>query len=471
MNIRWPFGIVILCLLSATAFSQSLKTDAWLEDFSQIRREMSGHYANLEWAVEERQVDLKKLTADTEERIRTAPSEAMARAAIESFLRAFGDGHLRVEWTPPVQAPQSTGTKLCERLGFAPRPTTAGIEFSTLSGFQMIESNASKYIPAGFGTLPTGKRFGIVRIGRFMETAFPGLCEDAAAELELTAESLCDDKCEDKLRYRASDLFTAALAAQVEQLKASNIDVLVVDITGNGGGNDVYQAMARILTAKPLRTSASGFVRHPHWAAIHKEALTDLESEIPKATPAMTKRLKDGAESVRRNVAEAEKSCDLSPLWENQKVNCSIVAMRDKHSPNYAKPGELSNTALGRTFFGVSQYSYREGVYRDRLVVLIDARTASSSEAFASMLRDNGAATIVGQPSLGAGCGYSNGGIPVTLKNSGARVRMPDCIRFRADGTNEINGIDPDVTVHWRSNDSPFQKARRTISTIGGLVK
>jgi hypothetical protein len=37
---------------------------------------------------------------------------------------------------------------------------------------------------------------------------------------------------------------------------------------------------------------------------------------------------------------------------------------------------------------------------------------------------------------------------------------------LRADGSNEINGIDPDVFVPWRQNDSPQQRARRVAKAL-----
>ena len=50
---------------------------------------------------------------------------------------------------------------------------------------------------------------------------------------------------------------------------------------------------------------------------------------------------------------------------------------------------------------------------------------------------------------LGVGCGYTNGGNPTTLKHSGLVIRMPDCVRLRADGGNEFKGIRPDYPVAW----------------------
>jgi hypothetical protein len=78
-------------------YGQTIKTNAWLEDFAQLKREMSDHYANLEWAVEHRGLDLKQLSERTEARLRRARSDPEAQESIESFLSAFGDGHLIIK--------------------------------------------------------------------------------------------------------------------------------------------------------------------------------------------------------------------------------------------------------------------------------------------------------------------------------------------------------------------------------------
>ncbi len=53
----------------------------------------------------------------------------------------------------------------------------------------------------------------------------------------------------------------------------------------------------------------------------------------------------------------------------------------------------------------------------------------------------------------GAGCGHTDGGTPTTLTNSRAILKLPDCVRFRADGSNEVRGILPDVVLASRAND------------------
>jgi C-terminal processing protease CtpA/Prc len=132
-------------------------------------------------------------------------------------------------------------------------------------------------------------------------------------------------------------------------------------------------------------------------------------------------------------------------------------------------PDSLPGKPSSRYLFYPSRYKYREGAYSGKLMILTDRGTASSAEYFTAMLRDNNAATIIGEPTYGAGCGYTNKGIQTFLKNSGARVKMPDCVRLRADGSNEVAGITPDVLVPWRTNDTRYQRATRVYEILAKL--
>ena len=55
---------------------------------------MSSHYANVEWAVDQRGMELPRLRAETEDALRQAKDDAEARRILERFVDAFGDGHL-----------------------------------------------------------------------------------------------------------------------------------------------------------------------------------------------------------------------------------------------------------------------------------------------------------------------------------------------------------------------------------------
>lgn len=462
--------ILIILTGSGSLSAQSIKSAEWLEDFAQLKREMSVHYANLEWAVEERGLDLKQLSDTAEANLQKAQTQAEAKKIIEDFLSSFADAHLRVDWVSTSQNPQSKPepVSFCQSLGYRPASyAKPGINFSAFKNFRPLTGENSKYLPAGVLNLNNGKKIGVIRIALFMETQFAGLCEKAASEMKLASDSKCDDKCEDKINQRVSTLLTEALAAQVEELKREKIDALLIDITSNGGGTNWYEPAARTLTPKPLRSADFGFLKHAHWTKQLKEKLEDVENQIQKnPSPKLKGLLEKEAENLRTEITETQKTCDRSGVWGNLKLDCSLVVKASKPVLSYAKPGEITDPDISRLLFGASSYIYREGVYDGKLMVLIDQRTASSSEAFTSMLSDSNAATVIGQPSMGAGCGYTNGGIETILKNSSAKVRMPDCVRFRADGSNEVAGITPDILIPWRQNDTPFQKAKRTVETL-----
>jgi hypothetical protein len=195
-----------------------------------------------------------------------------------------------------------------------------------------------------------------------------------------------------------------------------------------------------------------------------------IEADARQSSPPNRELLLRGADILRKAVIESQQSCDRRGIWENRKPDCSLVATTPALYPQsvlpFAKPGSLPDKPSSRFLFYPSRYTYREGVYSGQLMVLVDYGTWSSAEYFAAMLRDNNAAMIIGEPTGGAGCGYTGGGIQTFLKNSGAKVKIPDCVRLRADGTNEVAGITPDVLIPWRANDSRYQRVKRVFDAL-----
>ncbi|HEV2802596.1 MAG TPA: S41 family peptidase [Pyrinomonadaceae bacterium] len=443
-----------------------------------MKREMADHYANLEWAIEHRGLDLKQLSERTETRLRQARTDAEAQAVIESFLGEFGDGHLYIEWarkggdttTGHADSRPAKQPALCERLGYRSQDATPRLVFSRLNNFREVKTEDSRYFPTGVLSLPGGRNVGVIRIHLFSEYMFPDLCEKAVSEAGLTGESPCDEECDERIERAAANLLTAAFARQITSLKRSKIHALMVDITGNGGGTNWAEAAARTLTAKPLRSPRQAFIRHEHWTRQLKTRLTAVEADARQASPPHRDVLLRAAETLRQAMLETQHSCARESIWENRKPGCSLIASMPPLYPQsvlpYAKPGSLPEMPSSRYIFYPSRYAYDEGVYAGRLLVLVDRGTASSAEYFTALLRDNHATTVIGEPTVGAGCGYTNRGIPTVLKNSGAKVKIPDCVRLRADGSNEVEGITPDVLVPWRRNDSPYQKVKRVFDIL-----
>lgn len=486
MNRNLIFTIVFALLILAAggaARGQEFKTDSWLEDFAQLKREMSAHYANLDWAIEIRGLELKQLSEQTESRLLQARSETEAKKIIESFLDVFGDGHLSVQWaqnkvnnsSPADNAQPNSQIPLCQRLGYQSQNQPSRIAFTRLNDFREINTEDSKYFSIGVLRVAAKSDVGVIKIGIFSEYAFPDLCEQAAAQMSLTKDSPCDEGCEDRVERTAANLLTAALARQIEALKRNKISGLLVDITGNGGGTNWTEPAARTFSAKPLRSPRQQFIRHEHWTKQLKRRLEIIEADARQSAPPNRELLLQGADILRKAIMESQKPCDRGVVWENRKPDCSIIADAPALYPQsvlaFAKPGSLPDKPSSRFLFYPSRYAYSEGVYTGKLMVLVDQGTWSSAEYFAAMLRDNNAAAIIGAPTGGAGCGYTNGGIQTYLKNSGARVKIPDCVRLRADGSNEVEGITPDVIIPWRANDSRYQRVKRVLDALSGQMK
>ena len=287
--------------------------------------------------------------------------------------------------------------------------------------------------------------------------------------MKLSKDGTCDEACEEQIEIKAANLLTAALSRQVDVLKKGGIDQLLVDISGNGGGTNWIEPAARTLSGKALQTPRQLFIRHAHWTNQLIKRLEVLKQDIKLPAVKNNQTFRNAEKKLEVAIVASKEPCDRSAVWENEKLSCSLISHIELYPQSvlpYAKPGSLGRLPSTQFLFYPSRYNYREGVYAGTVTILVDANTWSSAEYFAAMLKDNNAATIIGEPTGGAGCGYTNGGIPTFLKNSGAQIKIPDCIRLRADGSNEVSGITPDVLIPWRRNDSPYQRAKRVFDTI-----
>jgi C-terminal processing protease CtpA/Prc len=129
----------------------------------------------------------------------------------------------------------------------------------------------------------------------------------------------------------------------------------------------------------------------------------------------------------------------------------------------YAEADELADLPIAASLFYPLSYGYREGVYTGELFIAMDQASASATELFAALLHDNGAATLIGERSWGAGCGYTNGGVTLELPEVALTLRAPDCARLRANGANERSGLVPDLPLGWAEKDR-VEKARMALA-------
>jgi len=446
----------------------------WIADWEQVRQAMSSHYANLEWAVIEREAPLGALFEMGAQRLTAARSEAEAREVFERFERYLGDGHVDFVWSRAGASATSPGLAQadrpspCEQLGFRGDSRDSGAVATRLPGYRPLD-DASGF-PAGVVEVD-GQIVGVIRIALFSPQAHPAACAAALAELTPAGEP-CDEACSERLWGLAADRVTADFSDRLRALKAAGATTLLVDIAGNGGGTEWVEAVARIVTPVPLRSARVGFVRHPHWVRAFAEGERRMRQAAVGLTAQDRTRLEGYAGAYAAARAQAEQPCDPAPLFEGRRPDCDWLGSGELYSTGpmaVLDPAIIGQPWAAQVFTPLA-FAFEPGVWSGPLVVLVDGATASASEEFAAVLQDNGAAVILGAPTAGAGCGHTRGGIDVVLRHSGARLRLPDCARFRADGTNEVSGIDPDVLIGFRDNDGPARRVKRLAAALPAAI-
>jgi hypothetical protein len=288
-------GLIALFCAGGAAAQEAYDPAPWIADLQQVREVVTAHYANLEWAVKDRGVDLPAAYARAETGLGKAGGEAEARRLMSAFLSGFGDGHLRVEWptTQPVGAPAPTtpsaparpgnAESLCGELGFSSWGEDTRAVARRLPGYEPLrETPAAKYFPAGT-IRREGRTIGVLRIHLFMPQSRPDLCREVLAAAPEPNDGPCDVFCRNRLMARIEAHYSDALAQQLDALNKAGADVLLLDLAGNGGGSDWVGAAARMISPKPLRAQPLGLIRHPDFARSQgaSGAAEDLRRRCP----------------------------------------------------------------------------------------------------------------------------------------------------------------------------------------------
>lgn len=258
--------------------AQEFDPKPWLEDLSQSRAAFTEKYANFDWAIFERQIDLSKLFAETRDRVATAGSDVQAKAAFDRLARQLGDGHVEFQW-PNIRTgggKDNAPGNACADLGYEVNKLARPLA-SHIRGYKSI-SQASQEFPAGLLTVGDTK-IGIVKIGLFSPQGSPSLCETAIRALKISANESCDDACSDTVEQWAAEKMTGDLEETLAALQKAGATTLLIDITQNGGGNEWTEAAARMVTGVPLVSERLGFVCGAHWV----KKWSDLAADLRKA--------------------------------------------------------------------------------------------------------------------------------------------------------------------------------------------
>lgn len=451
-----------LAVLAAQPVAAAEPFDAagWRADLAQMRAAFATRYANLEWAQTVREADLANAFDDLDRRLGTVTSDAEARALFDGLTGGLKDGHVRISW-PSTNAAVASGAAPSPCDDLVMKKTRVGdAVLAPLPGYEPLTTPQSSVFPAGLLTVD-GRRMGVVRIAQFSADIAPGYCDEAVAA------GIRDD-----LYDVVYGRMTRDFASQLRALKAAGAQVLLVDITGNGGGSDWTEALVRMVSGKRLVSTRVDFMRGAHWIAAFNRDIAALETALATAKGADRALLADLLTQLRARRAEAARPCDGSSWLTGVAPACDILG-RGFYSSGLlasADPATLAGKPWAGQVFSPMWYPYEEGVWSGPLIVAVDDRTGSAAEQFAAVLQDNRAAVILGDPTRGSGCGYTGGGTPVTLTHSKGVLRLPDCVRIRTSGENEVTGISPDVLAGFHAGDGPKARARRLAEALPAAV-
>jgi hypothetical protein len=479
---KTPIVALLAAILatSVAAARPSFDRKAWREDYSTLKRELEHSYSHLAWAASPASgVDLPSLDRRTRLAFDAARSDADAAAALVGFVAGFHDGHFAPTVTPepagaaaepPPRAFDNDANSACAAFGYSPATRVAfSLPFESLDGFRLQSDGFARAFRTG--TIVIGeRRFGLIRIPRFRPAEYPALCLAAWSTLHTTTVAPTAAAIQDVI----DAAWLRELADRLAALRSEHVDAVLVDVGGNGGGNDLGDWAVRLFTSGEVHSAPLLMHAGPLGAKYMDEQLQGLNDALAAHTGDATieAALRPAIEAFeRRKRQSSQQSCDLSWVWREQRnfdpAKCSglIDAGFASGAVDYFAPGSLAPDAAAALYWPSVADPVR-GAWSGPVYVLTDAGTALAAEMFAARMRDSGIAKTVGVHTLGLGCGSMVESVPLTLSHSHLSFRVPNCVRLRADGSDEVAGVAPDFPVLPAANESPRARAARVLAVV-----
>ncbi|HEX3808660.1 MAG TPA: S41 family peptidase [Rhizomicrobium sp.] len=469
--------------LACAAHAATFDRAAWQSDYAYLKTALEKTDANLAWLGSPQSgVDLPDLDRRTQAALSTAQSDADAKQAILAFVAGVHDGHFSelpyLEAAPakPVSVPdpvldQNDPVGGCAALGFAlVQRTSFSTPFEALPGFHLEADGVQQDYRAGTIVMPDNTKLGIVRISWFRQQGFPSACQKAWAQLRKDGTTVSDSNLGEKTAY----VLFAEIADQLKRFKAEGVQAVIVDVGSNTGGNDAGDFMARFFTDKPVYSARLMMATAPGSAGYFDDEIDALKKALTlKPTPLARKYLETSLAQFERGKASLDKPrCDLSWVWREQRSwnlgGCTgLTQAGSAGGPlRYLPAHAIENLDIVQALHWPAMVRDYWGAWTGPVYVLTNHKTYSSAEMFSAVTHDNGIARTVGETTGGDGCGFMTDAEPVVLPHSRLRFRIPNCVRLRADGTDEVAGIAPDLPVLPEEGEDDNVHAWRVLQAV-----
>ncbi|HEY1099890.1 MAG TPA: S41 family peptidase, partial [Myxococcota bacterium] len=414
--------------------------------------------------------------------LQAAGTDGEAAAALLAFVAAFHDGHLTKTSAPATTTtteppwPPSSGDAMtaCASYGYQQStPVQFSLPIETLAGFTLLNDGWTDAFRGGVIDVDD-VTIGVVRVPRFRTSEYPALCLRVHAALKAAG----GEPTRESVGRLMNHEFLVTLAKRLEQLKKAGAAVLVVDVGGNGGGNDLGDWAARLFTDRavhsPVMLIASGPTAQPYFdvqlKALRAASTTTLSArsrqEVDAAITSFSRLQKDAA-------ADA---CDLSWVWKEQRTWGQQGCTRLTNAGFASGPRDFveKNTldaAAASSVYWAAEADVVRGAWTGPSVVLVDGKTASAAELFTVLMKDELGALVLGTKTAGMGCGFVDVDGTVVLPRSRLAFRVPNCVRLRkGTATDDVAGVVPDVSLVPAAGESSRATAARVLKAVRDAV-
>ncbi len=477
---RVALAVVVLTFFSSVAPAFDRKP--WLADYAALKQALERDYAHLAWfGSPEGGVDLPALDKKTLTALQTAHDDAEATATLQAFASAFHDGHFTKASppsasTPPPEPPwpPSSGDAptACASYGYqSSTPVQFSLPIETLADFTLLNDGWSDAFRAGILEVE-GRRLGVVRIPRFRTTEYPALCEHVHRALKAAGTSPTKELVSASINHE----FLVTLQKRLRQVKAAGAVALLVDVGGNGGGNDLGDWAARLFTSKPVRSPSMWSASGPASQRYFEVQLKDLKaaSSVTPPLPPPSQSMVDAsiASFTRLQAEAAAAKCDLSWVWKERrawkKQGCTRLSSAGFASgPQDFVEKDVVDARAAPAVYWAAAADFARGAWDGPTFLLVDGRTGSAAELFTVLLKDQGIARVLGTRTAGMGCGFVDVDGTVVLSRVHLAFRVPNCARLRAsDGTDDVAGVTPDISLAPRPGESSRGVAARAVHEV-----
>jgi hypothetical protein len=456
--------LISLAALVGQAQTPAFDRDPWLQDYATMKQALERTYANLAWfGSPEGDVDLRALDRQTMAALQAATSDVEARAAILAFVRGFHDGHFSQLRTPPAngapaqpdvwtmtrQDPNSGCPALSNKQS---SPAEFSRPFESLPGYhQLADGVTSPFRAAIVNVGATTTSVGIVRIPEF-EELHVSLCVELWPHDELW--TMQGKLLRGPMRRAMEHRWYQTLADLLRTFRREGVGAVLIDIGNNSGGDDSGDIAARLFTATPMHSSPLWMVQDPGAAGAYFDEQLDALGQA-STTDAKVKALIDESLAVFTTGKShlSDQTCPMDWVWHERRAwsaqSCRrLVAAGSAGGPlDWIAPGVVKDADVASVLHWPTQVTTLWGAWTGSVYVLTDNRTYSSAEMFAAVMQNNHVARTIGLRTGGDGCGFMSTPTPLVLPHSQLRFRVPNCVRLRADGTDEVAGVTPDLPV------------------------